>query len=353
MSNSRHPIARRTFLLAATALGVGASQFGSQTAASATSTVAGLGHTTAGTRHGHTATAIRSVGGFDVMALYDAAGSFFTTRQTAFPTATPADWKAAADLDPAAFGPNDEWNLDFRCYAIRRPGGRVILVDTGVGPVGSPASSWAPVPGHLPERLAEAGIEVNDVDMVVLTHVHSDHIGWSVLPDGTPVFPNARYVLQRNEVMALEAGDPALLSYVVEPLRRTGQLWEVRGAASLVGRSNGPAGRAGTRVRVVPTPGHTPGHQSVLVEHSRRQIAITGDVLVHAVQLVNPDVGYLYEDDQDSARRSRKALLAEAGSRRALLATAHLKQPFVRAAPHRHRSDSVARGTRRTGGGPD
>ncbi|HEY0698223.1 MAG TPA: MBL fold metallo-hydrolase [Micromonospora sp.] len=270
--------------------------------------------------------AVRSVGGFDVIALTDASGSFFTTRQVAFPTATASDWARAALVDPAAFGPEDRWTLDFRCYAIRRPGGRVALVDTGVGPAGSPASSWAPVPGHLPERLASAGIDPDDVDLVVLTHVHEDHVGWSVSPSGTPSFRHARYVIQRAEVAAREEVGDSMLGWLIEPLRRTGHLCEVDGATRLLGG----AGRgSGATVRVLPTPGHTPGHQSVLVEHGHRQIVVTGDVLVHAVQLVAPEVGYRFERNPEQARRSRQDLLGAAVARHALLATAHLRRPFV------------------------
>jgi glyoxylase-like metal-dependent hydrolase (beta-lactamase superfamily II) len=80
---------------------------------------------------------------------------------------------------------------------------------------------------------------------------------------------------------------------------------------------------------VLPTPGHTVGHQSVLVEGGRRDIVITGDVLVHVLQLVNPDVAYAYERDQSVARQTRQALLTDADERHALLATAHLTRPFV------------------------
>ena len=80
----------------------------------------------------------------------------------------------------------------------------------------------------------------------------------------------------------------------------------------------------------VPTPGHTPGHQSVIVESGDAEIVVTGDVLVHAVQLVAPEVGYLFEADQEVARRTRQMLLDRAGQHRAVLATAHLNRPFVR-----------------------
>jgi glyoxylase-like metal-dependent hydrolase (beta-lactamase superfamily II) len=258
----------------------------------------------------------RRVGDLEVMALTDAAGPFFLPRREAFPAATPADWARADRLDPAAAGPDGGWLLVFRCYTIRGPDGRVILVDTGVGPAGSPASAWAPVPGRLPDRLRDAGIEPGDVDTVVLTHLHGDHTGWSVGPDGAPTFPAARYVLQHDEVAALAAlGDSAPLRQVVAPLRAAGQLDELRGRAALAGR----------RVTAVPTPGHTPGHQSVLVSGGGQRILVTGDVLVHAVQLANPDVAYRYEDDAETARRTRRDVLGGG----ALLATAHLTPPFV------------------------
>ncbi|WP_307871041.1 MBL fold metallo-hydrolase [Micromonospora sp. C51] len=278
---------------------------------------------------------IRSVGCFEVLALRDAAGSFFLSYDDAFSGASGNDWAAARRIDPAAFGPDRTWHLDFRCYAIRRPGDRYTLVDTGVGPEGSPASAWAPVPGALPQVLAGNGIDVRRVDTVVLTHLHEDHAGWAVTAEGVPMFPNARYVVQQHELDALEAGGSEMLGYVVRPLRATGQLHPVDGAVVLSGARaeagrRTPAGRRGDRIRVVPTPGHTPGHQSVLVEGGRHdQVVVTGDVLVHAVQVADPDVAYRYEADQDLARLTRRSLLDTARRERAVLATAHLNRPFV------------------------
>lgn len=266
-----------------------------------------------------------AVGSFEVLPLKDASGPFFEPAATAFPEATPTDWARARRVDPAAFGPDGAWFLDFRCYAVRRPNGRYVLVDTGIGPAESPAASWAPVPGHLPRRLAAAGIDRKDVDLVVLTHLHEDHYGWSVSPTGVPMFPNARYVVQQTEIKAVNG---TVLDYVVEPLRQTGQLSEVDGKVVL-------SEHRGTRLTTEPTPGHTPGHQSVLLTGRTRRILITGDVLVHAVQLVSPEVAYKYESDRETARTTRKTVLAQAEQTHTLLATAHLTHPFV---PLNHRA---------------
>ncbi len=260
------------------------------------------------------------VGGFEVIALRDGRGVFLTW-ESAFPSATPRDWAAARALDPAAFGPDDRWVLEFRAFAVRSPAG-VVLVDAGIGPSGAPSQGWAPVPGELPAALTAAGIAPSEVDAVVLTHLHSDHCGWAVSPDGEPAFPNARYVLHRDEVAWVT--DP-VSSYVVEPLRRAGQLSEVAGATVLVTLPSG-----GT-VTVVPTPGHTPGHQSVVVDDGAggTQVVVTGDVLVNAVQLVAPSVAYVYEEDPELARATREALLAAAAGKGAVIASPHLTEPFV------------------------
>ena len=278
--------------------------------------------------HGRRATAVsRQVGALEVVALLDAHGPFTLTRDrfAAFPEADDRDWAAAERIDPGAFGDHGAWILDFRCFAVRRPDGRTLLIDTGIGPAGSPAS-WAPLPGRLPDALAEAGITPADIDTVILTHLHEDHFGWSVDAHGTPTFPNANYVLQQAEVTDATGGP--VDNFVLGPLRRTGQLRTIDGQAALATTPGGDT------VIAIPTPGHTIGHQSVLVEGRHDRIVITGDVLVHAVQLADPDVGYVFEADEEVARTTRHQLLAAAHpghshGRPALLATSHLTRPFV------------------------
>jgi glyoxylase-like metal-dependent hydrolase (beta-lactamase superfamily II) len=173
----------------------------------------------------------------------------------------------------------------------------------------------------LPHELASAGISPQAVETVVVTHMHTDHIGW--VTDGvasTPLLPNARYLLQRTEIDTIERGNPAVKTWLLDPVRATHQLRAVDGDLLL---------RPG--VRVVATPGHTPGHQSVLLEAESSQVLITGDLLASVVQLINPEITYLHDMDPDQARQTRIATLRELRRQTGvLLATPHLGQAFVR-----------------------
>ncbi|MFG1708771.1 MBL fold metallo-hydrolase [Nonomuraea sp. M3C6] len=210
----------------------------------------------------------------------------------------------------AGSGLEDEpWVLHFHCYLLRDAAGRLTLVDTGIGGEDSPASSWAPVPGTLTGELAAAGVTPAEIGTVILTHLHSDHASGAVA-DGGPAFENARYVLQQAE---LEAARGPMLDQVVAAIK--GQLQVVEGDAEVA-----------PGVRVHFAPGHTPGHQIVRVG----DVAMTGDLVLHPVQLEDPGIRYLYDDDQEAAARTRAEVLAALRAERAILATAHFSEPFLR-----------------------
>jgi glyoxylase-like metal-dependent hydrolase (beta-lactamase superfamily II) len=252
----------------------------------------------------------RRLGELSVIALDDAEAAHFDRREDAIPDATPQDWAAADAFDPGSLTADGRWWLRFRSFAIRYGDGPVTLVDAGIGPPGAPGA-WESVSGGLPDELAAAGIAPGDVTAIVLTHLHSDHIGWA-LPPWTP-FPHARLVVQRADV---ESFGPLLSDTLLADPDRLDIL---DGDADL-----------GNGIRAVATPGHTPGHQCVVVTAGDERLAITGDLFVHAVQYLRPELAYSHDMDAARARESRARLLA---GPRSWLAPSHSGEPFVLTGP--------------------
>jgi glyoxylase-like metal-dependent hydrolase (beta-lactamase superfamily II) len=251
-----------------------------------------------------------SFGAARVTALRDAEGSFFAPLLSSFEGVTEQVVQAARAIDPAVFDDAGEWRLFFHCYLIE-VAGKIVLVDLGIGSADALASAWAPTPGQFPDALHEAGVSDSDVDLVVLTHLHSDHVGWSVT-DGAPTYPNARYVLQTAD--AGWAGEP-MQKRVVEPLQQAGCLDLIDGDRDLL-----------PGLRAIATPGHTPGHQSVRLYDD---LLIAGDLVVHPIQLADPAQTYAHEEDPEMARASRTRALAEAAESGMTLAVGHFSRPFV------------------------
>ncbi|MFF3485589.1 MBL fold metallo-hydrolase [Streptomyces sp. NPDC002701] len=146
------------------------------------------------------------------------------------------------------------------------------------------------------------------------------HHLWDALfpEEKRPFFQNAAYLLQRAELDAIDEVNPQARSTVIDPLRTTGQLRLLDGDTPLH-----------SDMRVFATPGHTPGHQSVLLTSGHERVTVTGDLLVHAIQLLHPELAYAHEMDAGQARASREQVLRSRAAGTLHLATPHLTEPFV------------------------
>lgn len=195
-------------------------------------------------------------------------------------------------------------------------GAHRILVDTCIGEMRQ-GLQVPPLPSTFLDRLGEAGYTVEDVDTVVCTHLHFDHVGWNTrLVDGRWVvtFPNARYLFARTEWehWASHGSDYCNVADTVRPVIEAG-------AADLVEVDH----RICDQVRLVPTPGHTPGHVSVVVQSGGQQAVITGDMSHHPVQFALPDLPMPADSDTPTAIATRRRFLEERTQDGALVIGTH------------------------------
>jgi glyoxylase-like metal-dependent hydrolase (beta-lactamase superfamily II) len=213
------------------------------------------------------------VGHFEVLPLMDAEGSFATVEE----------------VFPALAGRTEAWELPIQAVLIRSPDG-VVLVDTGLGP--QPREFMAETESTLLHQL-----EPESVDLVIHTHLHVDHVGW----DG--VFPRARYVVHRDDWAFFMAPwqlrvRPHL--HRLEPLSEEGLVDLVAGDTEVA-----------PGIRVLPSPGHTPGHMHVRIEHDGVVAVVLGDVAVHSAQLDDPGLVYVSDGDAQAAAETRIRVLGQ------------------------------------------
>ncbi len=169
--------------------------------------------------------------------------------------------------------------------------------------------------------LTAAGVAFEDVDYVLCTHLHIDHVGWNTrLEDGrwVPTFPNARYLMPAADEEMQRTRDTPVFNESVLPVIEAGQAEMVQ-----------PGHKLGKEITLMPTPGHTPGHVSVVLQSGDDRAVITGDAMHCSAQCQHPEWHFLYDSDPNLAVASRTDLLGHAAETGCLVLGSHFSLPSL------------------------
>src|SRR5256712_10204119 len=252
------------------------------------------------------------VGDLEVTALYDGA-AVFELPWLKGKKATIDGVAKALNQDPHLL---DAADLGF----LVNTGKQLILVDAGAG-------TWygGGAFGRLAGSLRSAGYTPEQVDFVLITHLHADHVGGLTSHDGDRVFPNAEVYVAKAEsdfwlspeiaAKAPKDAQPFFQSAqaIAAPYIKAGKWHTFSGSESIV-----------DGMQIVPLPGHTPGHTGYEFSSKGQKILFWGDI-VHAqrVQLQHPEVTAIFDIDQTAAAATRNQLLARLARENVLIATPH------------------------------
>ena len=200
-------------------------------------------------------------------------------------------------------------HIPIGCFVVRT-GDTTVLVDAGLGDLDV---GWARG-GELPDALRAVGVDPADIDVVVCSHLHVDHIGWLAV-DGQPFFPNAtiRFGGADWPRFVVEADVADRGRQIMEALATTDRLEPMEG--DLVAIAPGITARH--------TPGHTMGHYGLVLSSGDERAVLLGDAVECPLQLEEPDFSVISDVDPALAARTREALWAELEGTPALVTAAH------------------------------
>ena len=212
-------------------------------------------------------------------------------------------------------GVSDPSSIHINCYLVRGRG-RTILIDAGAGGF----KNWG---GKLKAHLALAGVQASDIDTILLTHAHPDHVGGLLDASGEAAFPDAQLVVHQHEVAFWE--DDGNLSRASE--RARGNFLFARKVFDkyrekmrlFTGNEVLPG------ISAMPLPGHTAGHSGYRIESAGRSLLIWGDI-VHfpQIQIARPEVSIAFDQDPLLSAATRSTLLDVVSADNILVAGMHL-----------------------------
>jgi len=213
----------------------------------------------------------------------------------------------------------------FQSYVVKTPH-HTILIDSCIGndkprPL---RPKWNMKTDETYMRaLASAGFSVEDVDFVMCTHLHVDHVGWNTRLEAgrwVPTFPNARYIFGKTEFdywaeQNANSPVPPIVDSVL-PVVEARQ-------AEIVGNDY----EIGDHVRILPTPGHTPGHVAFTLGRGKDDAVFSGDLMHSPLQTRYPELSIKFDVDQAQAAITRRNFLERYCDTDTLCCTAHFPSP--------------------------
>ena len=279
-----------------------------------------------------------TVGNVEILALSD--GSIQFTPADFFPTVPPEDWQPySADLTPEG-----SMALNLGCFILRSEG-KTLLIDTGLGL--DTGHIDTPDTGKLLTDMQAKGVSPNEVDIVGITHLHIDHVGWNFLYDddgnnngepnphdgaengaennatdgskARPTFANARYWVNNADWRVFTRGALRKSPYIpaqVLPLQEQGILELFDGERQLT-----------DEITTLPTPGHTPGHTSFLISSQGERAIITGDAIHARAQAQETHWSPRADSKPDISAQTRHDLLNRIERDNAMLISGHFPAP--------------------------
>jgi glyoxylase-like metal-dependent hydrolase (beta-lactamase superfamily II) len=229
-------------------------------------------------------------------------------------------------LLPHHVTPEGRMFINFQAFVVKA-GNRRIMIDTCIG---ADRERQFPVFTQLRttfmQDLASLGVTPNDVDTVLCTHLHFDHVGWNThLVDGkwVPTFPKARYLFSRKEYdhwqMLRETGGYHGINHLsdaVDPVIEAGLVDFIAHDYAI-----------SEEIRLLPTPGHTPGHVSVHIKSEGSEAVITGDMMHHPIQVAMPEHPATFDMDKPAGAKTRVDFVKRFQEQPVLVIGSHFADP--------------------------